>query len=356
MRFFEQQSFKSIGAAFGIGDDTAQKRVTRALEKLHVLLRKRGVTLAFPAVTAALGADSLTTAPAGLAASITAGVVGGSVSGGVVATNLIKNITMTKLKFGLFSAVLAIGGGAVLVHLNNTNQRLRTDIEQLREQQQIAAQPTVLDQGSFASEISKTNESQPSDAELLRLRGQIGRMNLELQTLRSNRSSEAKLAAILLHPLDLSQFPDSYMQIKASLATNAGTVTPSAVLQTWLWAQRNGDLDGLFAVWDWPDGTSAKKKLEDATENSNAAQRVKRSDGAFEDYRLVAMWPLGDDFYLGVFDESGNPAAFDKTFTGKQFFHKTQDGWKICNYTPSQGAFLKDNGGWRNFESETLAQ
>ena len=354
MRFFERQSFSSIGLALGITDDTAQKRVSRALEKLHVLLRKRGVTLTIPAVAAALAADSLTAAPAGLASTIAGGVLGGSISGGVLTSNLIHQIAMTKMKGSLIGAVLLVGGGAVLLQMNSTIGRLRSEIGQLRAQQQKVSQSVAPAFFNSTSAISQPSMAQPSQPEVLRLRGQIGRMNLELQTLRSNRISQAGLAAMLLHPLDLSQFPDSSFPIKASMATNAGTATPNALLQTWLWAQRTGDPEGLLATQDWPDGTSDAKKLEDVNEDSKSAQGGGRSDGSFEDYKLVALWRLGDGFYLGVFDESGNPRVFGKTFSGKQFFHKTQEGWRITNYTPSEGAFLTEDGGWRkDFQSES---
>jgi RNA polymerase sigma factor (sigma-70 family) len=353
MRFFERQSFSSIGLALGITDDTAQKRVSRALEKLHVLLRKRGVTLTIPAVAAALAADSLTAAPVGLASTIAGGVLGGSISGGVLTSKLIHNIAMTKMKVSVIGAVVIVGGGAVLLQLNSTIGRLRSEIGQLRAQQQNVNHP-VAPAFFNSTSASQPSVAQPSEAEVLRLRGQIGRMNLELQTLRSNRISQAGLAAMLLHPLDLSQFPDSSFPIKASMATNAGTATPNALLQTWLWAKRTGDPDGLLATQDWPDGTSDAKKLEDVNKDSKSAQGGGRSDGSFEDYKLVALWRLGDEFYLGVFDESGNPGIFGKTVSGKQFFHKTQEGWRITNYTPSQGAFLTENGGWRtDFQSES---
>jgi RNA polymerase sigma factor (sigma-70 family) len=170
MRFFEQQSFRSIGVALGISDDAAQKRVTRALERLHVLLRQRGVTLAVPAVAAALAADSLTAAPAGLAASITGGVLGGSISSGVVTSDLIKAIAMTKLKAGLVGVVLLGGGAAILVQMNSTNQRLRMEVKQLRAQQHVATQPAGPNAEGSSSTINRASEKQPSDAELLRLR------------------------------------------------------------------------------------------------------------------------------------------------------------------------------------------
>src|SRR5262249_756522 len=38
LRFFEQQDLRAVGAALGITDDAAQKRVSRAVERLRELL------------------------------------------------------------------------------------------------------------------------------------------------------------------------------------------------------------------------------------------------------------------------------------------------------------------------------
>jgi len=45
LRYFEQLDLRSVGEALGTNEDAAQKRVTRALEKLHTLLKRQGVTL-----------------------------------------------------------------------------------------------------------------------------------------------------------------------------------------------------------------------------------------------------------------------------------------------------------------------
>src|SRR6266568_4329164 len=44
LRFFEQHDFHSVGQALGSNEDAARMRVTRALDKLHALLKRRGVT------------------------------------------------------------------------------------------------------------------------------------------------------------------------------------------------------------------------------------------------------------------------------------------------------------------------
>ncbi len=56
LRFFEQNDFASVGAALGSNEEAARKRVNRALDKLEVLLKRRGVALSATALAAAHGA------------------------------------------------------------------------------------------------------------------------------------------------------------------------------------------------------------------------------------------------------------------------------------------------------------
>jgi RNA polymerase sigma factor (sigma-70 family) len=77
LRFLKQQDFHAVGAALGISEDAAQKRVSRALEKLRGFLTRRGVTLTATALASALGAEAVTAAPAGLAVSVTAASLAG---------------------------------------------------------------------------------------------------------------------------------------------------------------------------------------------------------------------------------------------------------------------------------------
>ena len=64
LRFWQQQDHRSIGTALGTSEDTARKRIARALEKLRTLLRRRGVLV----TTVLLGqclTDHATASPAG---------------------------------------------------------------------------------------------------------------------------------------------------------------------------------------------------------------------------------------------------------------------------------------------------
>ncbi len=70
LRFFTGRSFAEIGAVQALGEDTARKRVTRALDKLHGLLARRGFTSTSAALAAVLTQQAITAAPAGLAQSV----------------------------------------------------------------------------------------------------------------------------------------------------------------------------------------------------------------------------------------------------------------------------------------------
>jgi hypothetical protein len=67
LRFFERQDFRAIGEAIGGSENAAQKRVTRALEKLRHLLAERGVALSAAALMTALSSEAIATAPTTLA-------------------------------------------------------------------------------------------------------------------------------------------------------------------------------------------------------------------------------------------------------------------------------------------------
>src|SRR5437773_4773616 len=65
LRFFDQKGFRVIGEAMGTTDDSAQKRVTRALEKLRGLLVKRGVRISITVLAGTLMSQCVQAAPAG---------------------------------------------------------------------------------------------------------------------------------------------------------------------------------------------------------------------------------------------------------------------------------------------------
>lgn len=96
LRYFKNQGLREVGRALGVSDDTAQKRVARALEKLHGLLSKRGITSSVTTLSVLLAAHAVQAAPIGLTEAISrAAALAGKASAASQAATTIKFITMT---------------------------------------------------------------------------------------------------------------------------------------------------------------------------------------------------------------------------------------------------------------------
>lgn len=106
LRFFERRDFRAVGAALGISDDAAQKRVTRALEKLRELLANRGVTLSLALLSSFMAGRAVSAAPAGLANEVAKVALAGAAS----ATGI--TLALTKLA-GSLTCKLALGAVAL---------------------------------------------------------------------------------------------------------------------------------------------------------------------------------------------------------------------------------------------------
>src|SRR5262249_25799684 len=81
LRFVQNQDLRTVGRALGVSDDAAQKRVSRALDKLRQHLTRRGVTTTAGALSIAITANAVQAAPAGLAVTISTAA---ALSGGAV--------------------------------------------------------------------------------------------------------------------------------------------------------------------------------------------------------------------------------------------------------------------------------
>src|ERR1051325_2088000 len=59
LRFFQNASLASVGATFGVSEDAAQKRVSRALGRLREFLAKRGIHTTAAALSGVLMANAV---------------------------------------------------------------------------------------------------------------------------------------------------------------------------------------------------------------------------------------------------------------------------------------------------------
>jgi RNA polymerase sigma factor (sigma-70 family) len=187
LRFFQNQDLRTVGRALGVSDDTAQKRVSRALDKLREHLIRRGVTTSAAALSIAISANAVQAAPIGLTLTIsTAATVTG---GAVAASTITKAIAMTTLQKTLITtaAIAAVGTGVYQAHQASTWQaRAHTleasntsQLEELQRQRDeaVAAQSALQEENQRLAQAA---------ADVPRLRGELARLGGQQAAVASN--------------------------------------------------------------------------------------------------------------------------------------------------------------------------
>ncbi|HEY5911962.1 MAG TPA: sigma-70 family RNA polymerase sigma factor [Verrucomicrobiae bacterium] len=202
LRFFEERDFRVIGQALGTTDDTAQKRVSRALEKLHAALGHPGITtLSAAALGAALSAEAVTAAPAGLAASLAGTALAAGAAGTATSLSLLKLAFMSKVKAGILGAVILGGVAAPLVVHHHAELKLRAKDEQLRQASDQLTQAAAENE-RLSNLLVKSSSDVPQSElnDLLRLRGEVG--SLRRQLAEARRSSQKNATPPAAQPRD----------------------------------------------------------------------------------------------------------------------------------------------------------
>jgi uncharacterized protein (TIGR03435 family) len=119
LRYFENKSAREMAAALRVDEPAAQKRVTRAVEKLRAFFAKGGVTLTAAAIAGAVSANSVQAAPVGLAVTVTAAAAKGAAVSASTLTLIkgaLKIMAWTKMKTTVVaSIVLLLAAGTTTV-------------------------------------------------------------------------------------------------------------------------------------------------------------------------------------------------------------------------------------------------
>jgi RNA polymerase sigma factor (sigma-70 family) len=106
LRFFEGLELSAVGARLGTTGEAAQKRVSRALEKLRLGLRRRGRTLSVGALATLLAGEAATAAPAAWVGGVAGAALAGAAAQSGAWLTLIELMTMTKTN--LVAAAIAV--------------------------------------------------------------------------------------------------------------------------------------------------------------------------------------------------------------------------------------------------------
>jgi RNA polymerase sigma factor (sigma-70 family) len=122
LRFFENKDLKEVGAALGVEERAAQKRVARGLEKLRIFFAKRGVDSTATGIAEKISANSIQVSPVALAKTISAvAITKGAAAGGstlALVKGALKIMAWTKAKTAIvagMAVILAMGTATPIV-------------------------------------------------------------------------------------------------------------------------------------------------------------------------------------------------------------------------------------------------
>jgi hypothetical protein len=168
LRFFENKSLQEVGAALGLEERAAQKRVARGLERLRDFFAKRGVDSTATGIAEKISVNSIQAAPVALAKTISAvAITKGAAAGGstlALVKGALKIMAWTKAKTAVVAAavvILAAGTTTpIIVHVVHqheaaaslfTSKTELTDADNASYQQQTGTTPAQVAQGFFGA-------------------------------------------------------------------------------------------------------------------------------------------------------------------------------------------------------------
>lgn len=229
MRYYEGLDLRAVGLALGVSDDTAQKRVARALDKLREILSRRGITASAAALAGLLATQAVQSAPAGLAATISAaialqGAALATTSTTAAAVTAIKTVAMTTLQKTLITAALVTTIGAGILQTRRVAQvREEMQQQQVTFQQQVTELQTENTRlaGLVAQNRDEKLLSQTQMNDLLRLRAQSAQTKTsqqELAKLKAAAGQNESMSAMMTNAMAQGFAMAEKFRQKAALA------------------------------------------------------------------------------------------------------------------------------------------
>ena len=177
LRFFENKGLADVGISLGTGEDTARKRVSRALEKLRRYFNRHGVCSTTVLIAGAISTHGVQPAPVMLAKSVAMVAVGKGAIAGASTFTLIKGASEIMIWSNAKIAavglvVVSLATVSVIQHqarvkLRDENDLLRQQVESLQASNTSPDAPTEPGTAAGALPVNQLHE-------LMRLRGEVG--------------------------------------------------------------------------------------------------------------------------------------------------------------------------------------
>ncbi len=191
LRYFQNASLRAIGQALGVSEDAAQKRVTRALDKMREQFARQGIACTVAALSSTLASHGTPALADGVGAALSTAALTAAASGAAqttYATTVLQLMASTKLKITVAALVVASFTTPLILQHHALN-RWRAENGDLRQILASSAQPAVAPAVSNEDEVARLGAEHD---ELLRLRGQVNLLQRERgETLRKMLASVA---------------------------------------------------------------------------------------------------------------------------------------------------------------------
>ncbi len=200
LRFFQNKSLKEVGLALGLSENAARMRVERALDKLRAQLARKGVTSTAAALAALLAGNAVSATPAGFVATLTSASFASGAAGTGTTLALLKFMAATKFKTGVISAIVVASVVTPLLVQHQAQARLRDQDAALQQQADKVA-GLKADNERLSNLLAMAKNPRPLSSnqlsELMRLRGEVGRLQKDAQELAQAKTAPPSRTDIL---------------------------------------------------------------------------------------------------------------------------------------------------------------
>lgn len=195
LRYFADKSLREIGETVGVSENAAQKRVTRAIDRLTQFFTRRGIRVTSAALIATLSANAVQAVPAGLTVAIAAAVSESAVAATAAAATT-GIFTMSAIKTAAIAAALVAAVSTGFYHAHRASE-LESEVAHLKSatpaqdeiNKLVGEREAALRQlSALQNQIMSVGGTNP---ELLRLRAEVSRLRREAEARKASGPMES---------------------------------------------------------------------------------------------------------------------------------------------------------------------
>jgi RNA polymerase sigma factor (sigma-70 family) len=274
LRYFERKSANQIAQTLGVSDEAAQKRVSRAVDRLRDFFAKRGVTIGTSGLMA-ISAHAVQAAPAALAATVsTSAALVGTLT---IATHATMSWINAKAAAALVASAVAAGTGAYLVQEHHAS-RLRGENQALAAAHQQSINERAAALAAAAARERELARLQNDNTELLRLRNEVGALRKQAGELEQLREQNRQLRAAAAAAPKTEPPANARDVFPKESWVFAGFADPESTIQSAAWAMSRGDFPTLLASLTPEQRANFERQFQGRSEQEVAAMMANNKD------------------------------------------------------------------------------